>query len=169
MQYLDLRLTLPEYLNHSADRATMAYGLEARVPFLDHELVDFCSRVPLGLKMRGMYEKYLFRKAMEDVLPQEVAHRRKHGLSAPYERWWRNKNLPAFAEDALTPEQLRATGYFHPGFVQNLIGRHRRREGSFGTHLTTVLAVQLREKMLSRAALNSGHPAVPASAPAMAS
>jgi asparagine synthase (glutamine-hydrolysing) len=142
LQYFDLTVRLPEFITHGLDRASMAFGLEVRVPFLDHQLVEFCSRIPPTLKMRGFREKYILREALRGVLPEEIRTRKKHPLSAPLQHWWR-RTLPAFAEDALSQHSLRQKGYFQPGFVKELLDRHRRGEGNYGSHLSTVLAVQI--------------------------
>jgi asparagine synthase (glutamine-hydrolysing) len=142
LQYLDLTIRLPEFITHGLDRTSMAFGLEVRVPFLDHELVEFCSRIPPTLKMRGFREKYILREALRGVLPEEIRTRKKHPLSAPLQHWWR-RTLPQFAEDALSQHSLCQKGYFQPGFVKELLDRHRRCEGNYGSHLSTVLAVQI--------------------------
>src|SRR5580704_3873323 len=77
LQFLDLTIRLPEFITHDLDRASMAFGLEVRVPFLDHELVEFCSRIPPTLKMRGFREKYILREALRGVLPDEIRTRKK--------------------------------------------------------------------------------------------
>jgi len=143
LQYLDMKIRLPEFVNHSLDRASMAFGLEARVPFLDHQLVEFCSRIPVSLKMRGLEEKYILRKAVEHTLPREIVARRKHPLGAPNASWWR-KELPEFAREALSTERLQAAGFFQPAFVRQMLESHRHGQGSYQMYLSAVLAVQLR-------------------------
>jgi asparagine synthase (glutamine-hydrolysing) len=133
---------LPEFITHGPDRTSIAFGLEVRVPFLDHELVEFCSRIPPTLKMRGFREKYILREALRGVLPEEIRTRKKRPLSAPVQHWWR-RALSQFAEDSLSQRSLREKGYFQPAFVKELLDRHRRSEGNYGSHLSTVLAVQI--------------------------
>ena len=100
LQYLEMKVRLPDYITRHLDAASMAYSLEARVPFLDHELVEFSTQIPPSLKMRGVQEKHILRQAMRDVLPREIAQRKKRGLSAPYTEWV--GNLPAFASELLS-------------------------------------------------------------------
>jgi asparagine synthase (glutamine-hydrolysing) len=156
LQYLDLTIRLPEFITHGLDRASMAFGLEARVPFLDHELVEFCSRIPPSLKMRGFREKYILREALRGILPEEIRTRKKHPLSAPLQHWWR-RTLPQFAEDALSQHSLCQKGYFQSRFVKDLLDRHRRFEGNYASHLSTVLAVQMWEGLFRSA--STTHPA----------
>jgi asparagine synthase (glutamine-hydrolysing) len=146
LQYLDLTIRLPEFITHGLDRASMAFGLEVRVPFLDHELVEFCSRIPPRLKMRGFREKYILREALQGVLPEEIRTRKKRPLSAPVQQWWRQA-LPQFVEDSFSERSLREKGYFQPAFVKQLLDRHRRYEGNYGSHLSTVLAVQIWQNL----------------------
>jgi asparagine synthase (glutamine-hydrolysing) len=143
LQYFDLKIRLPEFVNHSLDRASMASGLEARLPFLDHELVELCARMPVKLKLRGLEEKHILRHALRKTLPAEIVRRRKHGLGAPTLQWWR-QDLPAFAAHALSEECLQRTGYFNPDAVRSVLERHRHGQGKYGRHLTAVLALQLK-------------------------
>jgi asparagine synthase (glutamine-hydrolysing) len=149
LQYLDLKIRLPEFINHPLDRATMAFGLEARPPFLDHELVELCAQIPVSCKMRFLVEKHVLRRAMRGVLPSAIAERRKHPLGSPNARWWR-AGAPEFAAEALSEARLRRTGYFNPAVVSRLLEEHRRGGATHTAHLNTVLAVQLREDLFRR-------------------
>jgi asparagine synthase (glutamine-hydrolysing) len=157
LQYLDLTIRLPELITHGLDRVSMAFGLEVRVPFLDHELVEFCSRIPPTLKMRGFREKYILREALRGVLPEEIRTRRKRPLSAPVQHWWR-RALPQFVEVSLSQRSLREKGYFQPAFVKELLDRHRRCEGNYGSHLSTVLAVQIWQDLFLSQPLSTQWP-----------
>lgn len=154
LQYFDLTIRLPEFVNHALDRASMAFGLEVRVPFLDHELVEFFSRIPPTLKMRMFREKHILREALRGVLPEEVRTRRKHPLSAPFQQWWRGA-LPEFAVDALSERSLRHKGYFQHTFVRELLSRHRSGKGAYGYHLSAVLAVQMWQDVFRRTRFNN--------------
>jgi asparagine synthase (glutamine-hydrolysing) len=142
LQQLELRFRLPAYINLTLDAASMAYGLEARVPFLDHELVELCARIPSSLKLRGLREKYVLRRALEGVLPGDILWRRKRPLMAPVGAWLRGP-LPAFAEELLSPARLQATGYFEPTAVQGLVTEVRAGRGLDARLLLMVLGVQL--------------------------
>jgi asparagine synthase (glutamine-hydrolysing) len=142
LQELDVRLRLPAYINHTLDTASMAFGLEARVPFLDHELVELCQTIPASLMLRGLREKYVLRRALEGVLPRDIQWRRKHALAAPLDTWLRDP-LPAFAGDLLSPASLRASGYFEPGAVERRLARVRTGRGPGARVLFMVLGVQL--------------------------
>jgi asparagine synthase (glutamine-hydrolysing) len=141
-----MHVRLPDYVLHTADRAAMACGLEVRVPFLDHELVELCAGIPPSLQRHRGIEKYVLRRAVERVLPADLAWRRKRGLSAPAAGWWRGP-LPEFARDSLSEDRLRRTGYFGAGAVAEVLARHRRGGADLSQVLNAVLAVQLWHRL----------------------
>src|SRR5436853_7573914 len=94
MLYLDFRLYLEDDLLVKIDRASMACSLELRTPYLDHRLVEFAAGLPVGLKVRGLRLKYLFKKAAEKWLPRQIVYRRKQGFSVPIGAWMRAGPLP---------------------------------------------------------------------------
>jgi asparagine synthase (glutamine-hydrolysing) len=149
LQYHDLRTRLPAAVTESLDRMTMAFGLEARVPFLDHELIELTAQVPPRLHLRRGREKYLLRRAVTGDLPPAIAWRRKRRLRAPVGAWLRGR-LPTFAEELLSRERLRADGYFDPEAVQASLARHRADPRSDGQLLWAVLGVQLWHDLFRR-------------------
>ena len=142
LQYYELKIRLPDFILHHMDRTSMAYSLEVRVPFLDHKVVEFCAAIPPSLKLRGLTEKYILRKAMQPLLPREIYHRKKRGLRAPFKQWMQEK-LPEFAEELLSARSLRAKGYFKPEIVERMLAQHRTGAKDYGVLLIGVLAVQL--------------------------
>ncbi|MEJ2717103.1 MAG: asparagine synthase (glutamine-hydrolyzing) [Deltaproteobacteria bacterium] len=149
MQYLEMKTRLVDYINHGVDRTSMANSVEVRLPFLDHELIEFCARIPPSLKMRGLNEKFILRQAMAGILPPEVARRRKRPLSAPYGQLLRG-DLPEFAKEALSETDLRSKGYFNPRSVQSMMERHRSGRSNYTHELMTVVAVQIWHDLFMR-------------------
>ncbi len=149
LQYYELKTRLPDFILHHLDRTSMAYSVEVRVPFLDHELVEFCAALPPSLKLRGLKEKYILRKAMQPVLPRAITRRKKRGLRAPFKQWMREA-LPGFAAELLSESSLRAKGCFSPGVVHQMLTRHRAGTSDFGALLVGVLAVQLWDDLFMR-------------------
>lgn len=149
MQYLDLRHRMGDGVVASLDRASMAHSIEARVPFLDHELVEFCARIPPDVKLRNGIEKHVLRRAMTNVLPDEIAQRPKFAMHVPVGRWLRGP-LPEFAREALSAASLRASGYFVPGAVEELLGRHRAGREDCGQAISAVLTVELWDRLFRR-------------------
>jgi asparagine synthase (glutamine-hydrolysing) len=142
LQYYELTMHLSDYITHHLDRTTMAHSLEARVPFLDHELIEFCARIPPALKMKKLREKYILRRAVRKLLPEQIVWRKKRGLRAPFDQWLREK-LPDFAVEMLTEANLSKKGYFHPPAVHDLLKKHRAGERDCGAHLLAILGIQL--------------------------
>lgn len=149
MQYFDIRHRLGDGVVLTLDAATMAHSVEARVPFLDHELAAFCASIPPRVKLRRLREKYVLRRAMERVLPREIAWRRKSPMRAPYDPW-RGRDLPPFARDELSDVRLREAGYFDPAKVAAALRLHRERGEDLGHALTAVLGIQLWDRMFRR-------------------
>ncbi len=146
LQYYELTMRLPNYIIHQLDHTTMAHSLEARVPFLDHEFVEFCAKIPPTLKMKRLREKYILRRAAKKILPKEIVWRKKRGLSAPYDQWLREK-LPDFAVAMFSEENLSGKGYFDPPAVHDLLKKHRSGERDCGAHLLGILAIQLWDEL----------------------
>lgn len=121
MLYVDVNTFLPELNLTYCDKLSSASSMETRVPFLDLELVEFMSRVPPSLKLKGLTNsKYILRRAMDGLLPDAVIHRRKAGFGAPIRRWLR-QDLQGMVDDLLSPSRLRARGFFDPAAIRKLI------------------------------------------------
>ncbi|HEY8249243.1 MAG TPA: asparagine synthase C-terminal domain-containing protein, partial [Burkholderiales bacterium] len=121
LMYVDARLWLPDDLLTKVDRATMAYSLEARVPYLDHRLFEFCARLDPGLKQRGRTGKYLLKRLAEKLLPPEIVHRPKQGFFPPLTEWFAGR-LKEEARAALSALDKR--GLFRAGALQTLSQEH---------------------------------------------
>lgn len=120
---------LPDNMLMRNDKMSMASGIEGRVPFLDHELVEFSFRIPRRHRLRGLTGKYLLRKLAERVLPRATAHRRKMPFYVPIEKYFRQKVFIEMAEDLLSETSVRSRGIFRPDAVAEL--RQAMRSGEF--------------------------------------
>jgi asparagine synthase (glutamine-hydrolysing) len=123
LQDVDLGGYLVDDLLVKTDRASMAWSLETRVPFLDTAVASFAFSLPARHKVRGLEKKRLLRKAVEPLLPREVVHGRKRGFSIPAAAWLRG-DLEPFARETLAPAVLRRQGYLSPEAVNAVIDRH---------------------------------------------
>jgi asparagine synthase (glutamine-hydrolysing) len=119
----DLNTYLPFNQLAYCDRMSMACSLELRVPFVDQELVKLAGRIPLRQKLLHGRTKGLFREAMAPFLPSEVLNAPKLGLNLPIALWFR-KELREWMRSLLSPEKIRARGYFVPEGVQALLAEH---------------------------------------------
>ena len=91
MTYLELKLRLPELLLMRVDKITMATSVEARVPFLDHHLIEYAMNLPRELKVKGRTGKHILKRALEPILPAEVLYQPKRGFGAPVREWFRGR------------------------------------------------------------------------------
>ncbi|HEX9666339.1 MAG TPA: asparagine synthase (glutamine-hydrolyzing) [Thermodesulfobacteriota bacterium] len=121
--YVDLKVYLPDDILVKVDRMSMAHSLEARVPFLDREVVEFMAGVPSRLKMKRLSTKYVLKKALNKLLPQEILKKKKGGFNVPIPRWIKN-DLKDRVIDALSPSKIRSTGFFNETNVSQILNMH---------------------------------------------
>ncbi len=88
MLKLDCENLLPNYFLMKTDKTTMAHSIEARVPYLDHELIEFSATIPAKLKLQGFTDKYLLRKVAQKLLPKSILKRPKQGFNVPIVKWF---------------------------------------------------------------------------------
>ncbi|HYH84305.1 MAG TPA: asparagine synthase (glutamine-hydrolyzing) [Pyrinomonadaceae bacterium] len=142
MTYLELKLRLPELLLMRVDKITMAASVEARVPFLDHKLVEHAMGVPRALKVEGRSGKHVLKRALEEVLPRDVLYKRKRGFGAPVTQWFRGETGRALAEMLMT-STLRRREFFDYRFIARLVEEHRSGARDWGFQLWALLNLSL--------------------------
>ncbi len=123
LQDVDFGLYLVDDLLTKTDRASMAWSLETRVPFMDTVVANFAYSLPVKHKVRGFSKKRLLRKAVEPLLPHEVVHGKKRGFSIPAAAWLRGELVP-FARETLSTENLTRQGIFDPTVVHRVLDDH---------------------------------------------
>jgi asparagine synthase (glutamine-hydrolysing) len=143
--YVDLKTFLPCLNLAYTDRMSMAASTEVRVPLLDDELVQLAARVPPRLKLRRTTRKYVLKKAMEGVLPDEVIWRPKAGFGAPL-RAWIDEDLRPLVEDCLSPATVRARGLFEPSAVQALISDNEAGTSDNALRIWALLVLELWQR-----------------------
>jgi asparagine synthase (glutamine-hydrolysing) len=121
--YLDTKLYLQDGVLAKVDRASMAHGLEVRVPFLDHRFVELVTGIPERLKLKGFTTKYLWKKAIKDRVPDEIARRGKKGFGIPLARWLCGE-LKGLMLELLSEKRLKEQGIFNPSTVKRLVSDH---------------------------------------------
>lgn len=141
MTLTDLCVYLPDDILTKLDRASMAVGLEARVPFLDHHVVEFAARLPMSLKTKGKQGKRVLRRILERHLPANLFERPKKGFSVPLAEWLRGP-LRNWADELLDPVRLRSEGYFDVGAVRQRWEEHRSGRQDWHSFLWNILSFQ---------------------------
>lgn len=125
-QFLEMSLFLSNYLLSSqGDRVAMAHSVEIRLPYLDYRLIEFMGRVPSHLKIRGLNEKYLLKKAFQGSLPEAITNRPKHPYRAPIGQSFFYGNIADQTHDLLSEYSLSQTGFFDARKVGNLIQKFK--------------------------------------------
>jgi len=158
MLTLEQRFFLADHNLNYTDKMSMAAGVEVRVPFLDHDLVDFAARIPAGIKQRGTTGKWVLKKAMEPYLPHDVIYRPKTGFGAPLRRWMRHE-LKVLVNDLLSAESVKRRGLFEPVAVQQLIERNDSGKVDASYTLMSLLCIEIWcRRFLDEHASNASHP-----------
>jgi asparagine synthase (glutamine-hydrolysing) len=124
MLYTDIAILLPDVFMEKVDKSAMAYGIESRVPMLDHDLTDYVLGLPSRIKMRGGRMKYVLRQALRGVLPDEVLDGPKTGFGVPYGYWLRGP-LHGYASEVLLAESPTRNSLFERRTLERLLQEHK--------------------------------------------
>lgn len=146
MLHVDLKTFLPELNLAYGDKLSMAASIETRVPFLDYELVEFMSRVPADLKIRGLTGKYILREAVKDLVPGAIIRRRKAGFGAPIRKWLQ-ADLGEMMDDLLSEATLQQRGFFKPSAIRGMISQHRDGKADYTYQIWALLTLELWQRI----------------------
>jgi asparagine synthase (glutamine-hydrolysing) len=140
MTYLELKQRLAELLLMRVDKMTMATSVEARVPFLDRELVEFALALPMDMKVRGGVGKWLLKRAVDGLLPHDVVYRKKQGFGAPVNEWLRGE-LGIRLQQEIRGSSLAERGLLDYDRIDRLWDAHRRGQTDWSFQLWTLYNV----------------------------
>lgn len=146
MLYIDIKAFMTSLNLTYNDKMSSASSVEVRVPFLDRELVEFVAwHVPPSLKLKGFIRpttKYIFRKAMKDILPDEVLRQPKAGFGAPVD-YWLAYDLRSMVDDLLSQDRVRKRGYFQPLSVRTMVDEHRSGHRDWSFQIWQLLTLEM--------------------------
>ena len=140
--YLDLKTYLADDIMVKVDRMSMATSLEAREPLLDHKLVEYAFGLHGNLKVHGLTTKWLFKEAMERLLPKENIHRPKEGFSIPIKHWLRQE-LKEMMLDYLAEKRIKEGGLFNFDFIKELVDSHLEGRKNYSHQLWALLVFEI--------------------------
>ncbi|MFN0111083.1 MAG: asparagine synthase (glutamine-hydrolyzing) [Blastocatellia bacterium] len=140
--YLDSKTYLPGDILTKVDRMSMAHSIEARVPLLDHKLIEFVQTIPASLKLRGSTTKHILKQAMSGLIPEAIINRPKMGFGVPLRKWL-NHELREMLHDTLTDRTARERGLLDQQAVQALLDEHGRGRRDNSLHLWGLLTLEL--------------------------
>jgi len=144
MLYTDINSYLVELLMKQ-DQMSMAASVESRVPFLDHELVEFTARIPAEYDIHGMAGKLVLKEAVRDLLPHSIIYRKKMGFPTPWDYWLHGPELDKL--EKLLLERCGVRGLFKPEEVQRLCREHRNGRRDHGNRIWRLLNLELWQRV----------------------
>ena len=142
MMYADIKSYLVDHILLETDKLTMSSSIEARVPMIDHLVVEFASSIPPPLKLRGLTEKYILKKIGKDMLPPGACSRRKRPFRIPINTWFKDE-LNEMAEQVLDDSVIIKEGYFKPDVVANIMKRHKNAELLYNHQMYALLVFEM--------------------------
>src|SRR6185503_10261857 len=140
--YIDSKTYLPGDILTKVDRASMAASLEARVPLLDHKLIEFVTRIPAAMKMVGVETKHIFKRAVADLVSPEILNRPKQGFGVPIQKWI-NEQLRDRIRDTLNDSRTQQRGYVARAHISTLLDEHERGRRDHSMALWSLLMLEL--------------------------
>jgi asparagine synthase (glutamine-hydrolysing) len=156
--YVELKLRLAELLLMRVDKVTMATSVETRVPFLDHKLVEFAMTIPRSLKVRNGQNKWILKKSLEDILPDDLLYRPKQGFALPINEWF-IKGMAPFVERTLFSSPLRRRELFDYDFVRAMWDAHLAGRVDYSFNIWSLLNLSLwYEHWIERRPFGVGDP-----------
>ena len=142
LMYIDLKTLLVDDYMEKLDKATMACSLEARVPLLDHRLVELAFQIPSRFKISGSSLKRILKRAVRDLVPASVLRKSKHGFAVPIDPWFRGE-LKNFTFEVLLDGRTRQRGYFNTEYIERLWREHVGGRHVWTDHLWALLNFEL--------------------------
>ena len=146
LMYLDVKTWLVDDILTKVDKMSMAASLEARVPFLDHRLVEFIATLPASFKVRGLKTKFLLKSTLDGILPPQILNKRKHAFLVPTAEWFQN-GMREFVREMLFSETTMNKRFFNPEYVKRLVNEHFAGRRDFNQEIWSLLCFELWHRL----------------------
>lgn len=143
MLYVDTKTYLVDDILTMTDNMSMAHGLEIRVPFLDHEVVEFAATIPAKYKVKSGRSKYLLRNYLAKTLPKDIWDRPKQGFNVPISSWFRKDKYFEYAMDTILNNRNRNRGLFNVNGIENILIEHKNGNKDYGDAIWLLLNFEL--------------------------
>jgi asparagine synthase (glutamine-hydrolysing) len=144
LMYIDLKMAISENDLTKVNRGAKSAGVIVRYPYLDKNLVEFTGNLPAKYKVKGLQKRYLFKKAVSEILPIEISKKTKQGFGLPVSIWLReHKGFKELLNDTLLSPRCLERGYFEKKFIENLIARHQKGTWDYPQELWQLLMLEL--------------------------
>ncbi len=137
--YMELKLRLPEHLLMRVDKMTMAHSIEARVPFLDHDVVEFARRCPPHYKLKDGLGKRVLKKAAEPYMSEDLLYRRKQGFGAPMDKWFTESDFGPRTLALYKRSEIKKRNLLNNSYVEDLLKGQVSGKLNYGFHLWNIL------------------------------
>jgi asparagine synthase (glutamine-hydrolysing) len=142
----ETKVQLPDNLLMKVDKMTMAKSIEARVPLLDHKLVEFAASIPTSLKLNGLTDKYILRKTMRGFLPRSIVNRKKHRFVVPIDAWFGNE-LKDVVNEILSKPNIEKRGFFNSSYIKHIINHQSKSSFYYSRQLWNLLVFEIWHKI----------------------
>ncbi|MDP6648320.1 MAG: asparagine synthase-related protein, partial [Candidatus Woesearchaeota archaeon] len=143
---LDTELFLAEDMLMKADKSTMAFSVEERVPLLDHNISEISSRIPPHMKIKYFNEKYILKKAVKGIVPKQTIQRKKTNFFVPINEWF-NSDLLGLTKQMLSKQRIMEQGIFDYKYIDKIQAKFNKSSLFYSRQLWSLLCFQLWHKM----------------------
>lgn len=140
--YLDFKTWLPDCVLTKVDKMCMAHSVEARVPFLDKEFLNLCSKIPYNMKLNNFTEKYILKKSMKKIIPKEIVNRKKHGFNVPVKHWLDNE-LKEIALQLLSEANINRHNFYNYSTIKKITDNYEINKTYYSRQLWILLNFEL--------------------------
>lgn len=140
--YVDTKTWLVDDLLLKADKMTMGASIELRVPFLDHKFLEFAANLPSHFKIHNGHGKYVVKKSMENLLPQNIIYRKKMGFPVPINQWFSDL-LHKKARDILLEKRCLQRGYINRKYIEDILNQQINRQANHGRRIFSLLNLEM--------------------------